>query len=708
MLTDLSLQRSYNAKKPGTNVVGDFFVPALGEATSYDRLTFSFSSGALSAAARGVAGLVRNGGRMRILAAPELSEADMAAILGASAEGRTRQFEQLALKSIEGLDELTDTIRRNYMAALSWMLASKRLDLKFAFSINISEGWSGQEGIFHPKLGVIRDGEGNGVSFSGSINETLSGWTKNVEHFKVFKSWETSDVEHFNDDYETFSSYWYSPSENGIQFVDVSDPLERTLVKNAPEEFPHNVLVEFESKKLVNVGSASLRDYQQMAIQTWAESGFRGILQMATGSGKTFTAAKAVELVRREVGPVSVFVISPDQTIAVQWKDALKDKTPLLLTEHANWAQQLEIQLNDVTLGFRPDATVISVINRSSQSKFLSKIERLSSAGHATLIIADEVHNFGAKSFRAALDANYDYRLGLSATPVRPFDEEGTEVVLDYFGGSIFEFGIQQALDWKPPVGQTPILCEFDYFPVWVKLTEDEADRYRTLSAKVAKAYHARKDKGPQSGNAANERAKVLKKAVNKIPALRKELEARMPVTQALVYCQDEDQVREVRSIAKALKIKDAVFYGKRGQRPEARFDGLSERESVLKDFAEGKVDMLIAMNMLDEGVNLPSARLAFMLASSGNEKEFIQRTGRVIRWSPHKTSAEIVDFLVDPDIEISSISKADQKRLAKLQLKEVRRIIEYAKPARNKIEVIMPILVLEASLNEIAEDLED
>lgn len=707
MLTDISLQRSYNAKRAGTNVVNDFFVPALSEARSYDRLTFSFSSGALSAAARGVAGLVANEGRMRILAAPELSEADQAAILGASEESRTRHFETIASKQIDDLEELTDKIRRNYVAALSWMLASGRLDLKLAFSVNLSRAVSAQEGIFHPKLGVIRDQGGNGISFSGSINETLSGWTRNVEHFKVFKSWLESDYEHFNDDADTFSSYWYSPSENGIQFVDIKDPLERVLVKSAPEEFPHNVLAEFEAKPVKETGTSYLRDYQETAIETWAQSGFRGILQMATGSGKTFTAAQAVDRIRREIGQVNVFVIAPDQTIASQWKAALAEKDPLLLTEFGNWAERLEIQINDVSLGLRPFTTVVSVVNRSSQPKFLSKIEKLKAAGKPTLIIADEVHNFGAETFRKALDENYDYRLGLSATPVRPFDEEGTEVILDFFGGSIFEFGIQEALDWEPPAGQTPILCQFDYFPVWVRLTEDEADEYRRLSLKVARTFHARHESDSRGSIAANARARVIKKASNKIPALKRELEARMPIRKALVYCQDEVQVREVRKLAQELRIKDAVFFGKRGDKPETRFDGLSERESVLKDFSDGRIDMLIAMNMLDEGVNLPSAKLAFMLSSSGNEKEFIQRTGRVIRWSAEKESAEIIDFLVDPDIETLSTSEPDRRRLAKLQLKEIRRIIEYAKPARNKIDVILPILETESSLRQAAEDWE-
>lgn len=707
MLTDLSLARSYNAKKSGTDVVGEFFVPALRESKTYDRLTYSFSSGALSAAARGIAGLVANDGRMRILAAPELSESDQLAVTAASDEGRTRIFEELALRSLESIEELTDKIRRNYIAALSWMLASRRLDLRLAFSVSFTSGWSEEEGIFHPKIGILRDENGNGVSFSGSINETLSGWTRNKEHFKVFKSWVDSDEEHFSDDAETFSSYWHSPSENGIQFVDISDPLEKTLVKTAPEEFPHNVLVEFESKPKPQVVGQVLRDYQQTAIQTWLDSGFRGILQMATGSGKTFTAANAVDTIRNEIGPVNVFVIAPDQTIAAQWKDALDGKQPLLLTQHANWVQQLDIQVNDVILGIRPHMTVVSVVNRSSQGKFLDRLERLKEAGKELLIVADEVHNFGAPSFRKALDPSYQYRLGLSATPVRPFDEEGTQTILDYFGGSIFEFGIQEALDWTPPAGQNPILCQFDYFPVWVTLTEDELAEYRRLSVKVAKSFHSRKVENSRGSSAANQRARVLKKATNKVMALERELERRMPITQALVYCQDKDQVAEVRRVAKKLKIKYAVFFGGRGDKPDDRFDGLSEREAVLKSHSEGKIDMLIAMNMLDEGVNLPSAKIAFMLSSSGNEKEFIQRTGRVIRWSPEKESAEIIDFLVDPQLAISSISGADQRRLAKLQLKEIRRIVEYAKPAKNSIEVLMPLLQLEAELTALSKDSE-
>lgn len=700
MLSDLNLARRYNAKSRGTNVISDFFAPALGESVSYDRLTFSFSSGALAAASRGIAGLVANNGKMRILAAPELSEADYQAILKASAESRTKIFEELATNAVEELEELANHIRRNYLSALSWMLRSKRLDLRFAFSIGSFGGKTEEEGIFHPKVGVLRDSEGNGVSFSGSINETLSGWTRNVEHFKVFKSWLPSDSEHFADDVETFSSYWYSPSENGIQFVDISDPLERTLVRNAPEEFPAKVLIEFEQRQAPIQSDVQMRDYQVQAVRAWADAGFRGILEMATGSGKTFTAANAVKTIRDTLGPVNVIVVAPNQSIASQWKSALKEFRPLLLTEEKDWATKFEQQINDVVLGIRPDFTIVSVINRSSGGKFLSELEALSANSKETLLIADEVHNFGAAKFRKALDARYTHRLGLSATPIRPFDEDGTNVILDFFGGTVFEFSIADALKWEPPPGQNPILCPFDYTPVWVELTEEELEKYRNLSLKVARSYHS--SQGSQgtrrSGyGPATQRAEVLKLAANKVPALKKELEARMPVKQAIIYCQEGQQVLDVVEILRGLRLRYSVFDGARGATPEKSLGGLSERESILQAHSRGDLDVLIAMNMLDEGVDLPSARLAFLLASSGNRKEFVQRTGRVIRWSKTKSDAEIVDFLADPALNLESLPGADRRRFARLILKEIRRIVEYATPARNSLEVILPILDKEA-----------
>ena len=244
---------------------------------------------------------------------------------------------------------------------------------------------------------------------------------------------------------------------------------------------------------------------------------------------------------------------------------------------------------------------------------------------------------------------------------------------------------------------------------MWVELTDEELEKYRALSLKVARSYHSRKGGsstkssgfGPQT-----QRAEVLKLAANKIPALKKELEDRMPVRQAIIYCHEGKQVQDVVELLRKLRLRYSVFDGARGATPEKSLDGISEREAILKAHSRGDLDVLVAMNMLDEGIDLPSARLAFLLASSGNRKEFVQRTGRVIRWSETKSDAEIVDFLADPALDLDSLPGPDRRRFARLVLKEIRRIVEYATPARNSLDVILPILEKEATY--IGYDLEE
>lgn len=708
MLRDLELRRTYNTKKNKSDVLSEFFVPVLSEAVSYDRLTFTFTSGALAAAARGIAQLVRNGGSMRILAAPSLTEADQAVVLSATSLERNALFERLAAETIGSIGDLSTRIEKHYVEALAWMLASKRLELRFAFSVDFL---GDPEGIFHPKVGIIRDKSGDGISFSGSINETLSAWSKNNENFKVFKSWEEFGSEHFQDDVDSFESYWNHPEENGIQFVDVRDPFEQTLIQTAPAEFPFVPLIRFEEKKPTgDLNTPHIRDYQKEAIGRWEANNHRGILQMATGSGKTFTSACAIKALRESKPGVAVFTIAPNISIARQWSNALKDLNPIGLHETASWKRSLETAINDFLLGIRESLTVISILDRSSSEWFLDQVRRLAKGDAELLLVADEVHNFGAHKRKAALSAHYHFRLGLSATPTRYFDEEGTTFIEEYFDGSVFEFSIQDALNWVPPEGQNPILCPFDYSPVHVDLDSESLQEYVRLTGQVARAHFgsAGQDRPKEGSLAASRRAEILKTAPSKIPALEIELKRRAPIKQAIVYCFGDDQVNAVREICRRLGIKFSIFSQDVGKLAEPRFDGLSEREAVLKDHAGGKIDLLIGMQMLDEGIDLPNARLAFMLSSSGNAKEFVQRTGRVIRWSNNKRQAEIVDFIAQVPFEFETLSKSERRNSAKLMLKETKRMIEYVLPADNKSEVLLPLVASQTKLKKIIRTLEE
>lgn len=689
MLPDHDFKRTYDRKK-GSNIVQDFYVPALSEAISYDRLTFSFTSGALAAAATGFAGLIRNGGRMRILAAPELTPADKLALTTtASSSEFDEKVSRILEEKVDSLVELASSIHAEYVSALAWLFKMGRLELKFAIPNDLDiEG----NGIFHTKLGIIRDSVGNALSFSGSINESYSAWRLNNERFKVFKNWDERDLEDFRDDEDSFNEYWNNPELSGIRNIEVSEAISRKLVSTASDSEPSERIASLERHlELPAHGKAEtkkLRGYQLEAVDSWVAQGYRGILAMATGSGKTFTSKYAVETLEKVYPNLVTVVLSPSVTIATQWAGVLANRNPLFLNQETRWTQALNRAVNSRLIDESQPLTIVSTMHRAAAEKFLNTVRKLRRSGAPLLLVADEVHHFGAKAIRNALSDDFDFRLGLSATPSRYFDDEGSRVISDYFAGTCYEYTIGQALAYAPEPGENPILSPFTYKPVLVQLDGDELAEYRRLSKALYNHISGSEELSETGESIARKRALILKLATAKIPALENELRTRGQISRAIIYCQNSRQVEEVMALLLKLGIKPREFSGKTKANPKKEYGGLSERDWAIKDLEEGNIDALVAMKILDEGVDIPSARLGFILASSGNVKEFVQRTGRLIRWHKDKGQAEIVDFVVSPSAAELGFDPKEQREEARIVKKEFSRILTYAAAALNFVAV--------------------
>lgn len=689
MLPDHDFKRTYDRKK-GSNVVQDFYVPALSEAISYDRLTFSFTSGALAAAATGFAGLIRNGGRMRILASPELTPADKE-VLTANTDSNEfdRNINRILEEQVDSVIELASSIHAEYVSALGWLFKMGRLELKFAIPNDLEVDGSG---IFHTKLGIIRDSAGNALSFSGSINESYSAWRLNNERFKVFKNWEERDLEDFNDDEDSFNEYWNHPELSGIRNLEVSDAISQKFVAVASDSDPSDLIETLERHLALPAhrpeAIKTLRRYQVEAVDAWRARNYRGILAMATGSGKTFTSKYAIETLAAAYQNLVTVVLSPSVTIATQWATVLANRNLIFLNRERQWTQSLSKAVNSRLIDESQPLTIVSTMHRASGEKFQKIIEKLHRSGAPLLLIADEVHHFGAKSIRNALSEHFEFRLGLSATPDRYFDEEGSELITKYFEGTCYEFTIREALEWQPPEGQKPILSQFTYKPVLVQLDEDEIEEYTRLSKALYSNFSSGEDSNELGKAIARKRALILKLANSKIPALENELIRRGKISHAIIYCQNSTQVAEVIEVLLRLGIKPREFSGKTGAKPRRQLGGLSERDWAIKDLEEGNVDVLVAMRILDEGVDIPSAKLGFILASSGNVKEFVQRTGRLIRWHKYKGQAEIVDFVVSPSAADLALGPRERRQEGRIIRKEFSRILKYASAALNFAEV--------------------
>lgn len=698
---DLALDSAYDTGDITSDVLGDFYLPVLSAAVSYDRLAGFFSSSALAVAARGVAGLIGNGGIMRLAASPKLTQGDVEALRTCDTEEERLSLISSRADCSLDIDVLTEEIARDHFRALAWMVAQGRLRMKLV--LPGGDDQDPRDGLYHQKVGILRDAENDLVSFSGSINETASGWLVNAEEFKVFRSWEHSELRFLNHDTQLFSRYW-TDSAPGYRAVDLSPELLERLKGYAPddlEDLPSWKAMSPKGKR-PTTKAYRLRDYQSAAVKNWVDAGYRGILAMATGTGKTKTAVAALEYVERQAGSQLCVLTAPQQTIAGQWAQDLASHKPLVLFEKSDWRKSLADLRAQIALRDLRSVYIIAVEDTARTDDFVRIVGDIASRMDRAVIVADEVHGMGAPTTRRALAPFYTHRLGLSATWERYFDDEGTDLLEEYFGGPVYTFGIKEALDWRDPETGLSALCSYTYHPTFVHLDGDELERYQDLTAIIVKLSGRGDD--PDVAESIErklfERAEIIKSASAKIPALASILDAmEAPFSHALVYCSTEAQMQEAMSVLRAKRVKYHRFTGTEGTRPSAKYAGLTERDFIIRSLDRGDIDCLVAMNCLDEGIDVPTARLGVILASSGNPRQFIQRRGRLLRRAPGKDHAEIHDVIVAPSI--TSLSDAAVRELERRVFgKELARIDEFAENAMNRLEIRARVLKVLTSLS--------
>lgn len=684
-LTELQLQDAYDTGNRAEKVVSEFYVPVLQEAVLYRRLTGYFSSQVLALAARGIAGLIQNGGKMQLITSPVVSEQDFNALTNESTKEIqdfvNRQFE-IAMKDV---NDLASTIAYDHIRALGWMLREGLLEIRVLVPSAINSG----AGIFHSKVGVIDDKFGNQISFSGSVNETAMGWSQNIEEFKVFKSWDEGSKRFFAHDVQTFEKYWSYATETGFEAVPLPQKSVERLISIAPADVAELNLT-YAPKNL----SKKPRAYQIEAIRAWEKANHVGILEMATGTGKTFTARQCVDKWKESKVNSIILVTAPTQTVASQWQEVLHDLDPITTFGSKPWRESIRDLASKTKLGLIDHLVVIAIQNTACSDDFVSAFTELMDFTDNRLMIADEMHGLGAAVFRKALNPGIHARLGLTATPNRWFDEAGTAHLNDYFGGVVYSFGLHEALTWKDPdTGLTP-LCPYNYFPKFIDLNESEMDEYLELTRQII--WQSNKSSDPDSDERIrrlqDERARVLKKAHGKLGALQEILGEIGNPTGCLIYCSDREQINEAIELVSRKKITYRTFTGEEGTSPKKEYDGKSERDWILESFESGKIQVLIAMKCLDEGVDIPFARLGIIMASTTNPREFIQRRGRLLRRAPGKEFAQIYDMIVAP-IFPSADNSEELKSARRIMEKELKRSDEFAQDALNSTAISGKVL---------------
>ena len=652
-------------------LVKEFYEPALAVAIQYDRGVGFFSSGWLRLVSNGLGQFAENEGRMRLITSPILSKKDLQALLDGEQAKHSPILRAALLKNVVTLQK---TLEADTLSALAWMIADGILTLKLAVPTNRLSG------DFHDKFGIFTDAEGNQISFSGSPNESVQG-TQNYESIKVFKGWEPSFTPLVVADVERFERLWRNQDVN-VRVYDLPEAVrERILMLRAykrpyapPSWLPAKLqepLTDYQPAVPHFPPSRTLRDYQEAAIEAWFAHGCRGLLEMATGTGKTITAlAASVRLFAREQ-QLALVIAVPYQHLVDQWRDeaAVFGYRPILAYHSkTRWLDKLNQAVVEFNGRFRAVLTVITTHDTFSTADFQATLARIN---RPALIIADEAHHLGAEKRRQQYPEQIPYRLALSATPDRWFDDAGTAVLRSFFGPTVYRYSLEQA------IGRS--LTPYDYYPHLVELTEEELEQYQQLTTKIGRVFYLDDvDADEMLAALLRQRAALLNNAVNKLDTLSRLID-RLPGLQHALFYTDPGQIE---AVLRLLGVeKGLLVHSFTAQEPNAK------RQTLLAEFATGELHGLVAMKCLDEGVDVPNTRTAFFLASSGNPREFIQRRGRILRQAPGKETAVIHDLIaIPPVVSHNSSSYLTERKIIK---RELHRFKEFATLARNKHQAI-------------------
>lgn len=272
------------------------------------------------------------------------------------------------------------------------------------------------------------------------------------------------------------------------------------------------------------------------------------------------------------------------------------------------------------------------------------------------LFICDEVHAIGSSQQRRAMLDEYDYRIGLSATPERMFDEGGTRQIRSYFGNDSFEFTIADALKTINPDTGQPFLNKFNYYPIFVYLTPSETRKYSNYSRQIALLLQAEDIDEEELQRLNDRRAKIGKNAENKYAAFDELLENMGPasIKDTIVFLSDQ-QIERCFSIMGEKRIRRSKITEMESANRVVNEEGETERQEIISQFKRRDLQILVGMKCLDEGIDIKNARVAILMANSINPREYVQRVGRVIRTMPGKETSEIYDFIVVPDESVGS-----------------------------------------------------
>ena len=689
-LSELNLKRTY--KTESSNLIKDFYIKALSECVQYDRATFTFGSSILSTAAKGLDGLINNDGHMRLIIGQVPEKEDYDAL---ESGAKMQEYQDGCLEKLRYLLSLArnSSLNSHRLDLLKYFIGSNRLEIKFAAAR--------QKGIFHDKSGIIYGRDDEKIAFMGSSNETFYGTDINWERINAYFSWEDAYKDYGKEINEDFDYLWNGHYSSKCKLIELpNEEIKKAIgLKNLyvgdyeKPDLKEIILIDSEEQNLspmipdkIGDDKFIIRDYQLDALRNWSSANYRGVMAHATGSGKTITAIYGITRTFLDANTNIVAIVGVPYTIlAEQWADEFKlfnIKPILCFGSSDDWYSKVSNRLSELNISSTNQLVVIIVVNASLfMDRFQQVLVDLDTEHgllkENTIFIGDECHEYAGKEI--SMLPNCQRRLGLSATPFIEKDREDSikkdKNIKKYFGETCDTFELANAL-------KEGFLCPYEYHPIIVHLNEEEEEEYGKLSAQIAQIISNKPINKHSLDIVSGMRSRLIGSTEEKFIKLKKLAGDLNTPTNTLVFCGDgkneEIDDSENKDKQRTKKILDSVGWTTREFTAEV---SQAERANRIEDFKDRDINALIAIKVLDQGVNIPAITTAIILASTRSKRQYIQRLGRVLRKSKGKKMSHIYDFIVLPS---DSQNRELSVSLEKLIIAESVRFEEFAKNAEN------------------------
>ena len=713
----LNLERKY-FNTSDQKIGRDLIQPCLKECKKYRRGTGTFASSAFKSYIAAIDHFVSDDIKIEILCSPKIDNTLYQTLLNCNnEEERDNWFKELAdniIKIASGVkDNPHDQDWRSLLIA--YLIVNKKLEIKFAQPLNLKaiqryeilEDEPDMDDIntramYHIKYGYFEFEDEIKVAFEGSVNETDTALSQNSEKASVYRSWVSGDTERLQDIIDELDADWNGENKN-IKIHKIDDetldiikehvqkhtggkrptnPKEKNQIEEIvhnPEEIVHSPAQKLKIPSYLNYEEGEY-EHQGKAVKAWFDNQCKGILAIATGGGKTLTSLIAASKLNDQHENLFLIIGVPTRALLNQWAEDVKKFGVNPINTYGISNQKIKDQiiesLNKIKFKVS-QCEVLIVTHEFLKSETISLFENR--ADQLTLmLIGDEVHNLGSQGFIEKPPNFFHYKLGLSATHERQFDEIGSDFLKDYFGEAVFEFSLEEAIG--------KCLVPYDYHLFKVFLTAEEEETFIEITHDIKSLSYAanlpdgdsRKD---QWSNLCLKRRRLIETAENKIAKFKEvfeDLNKQKQIEKSLIFCTDKNN-EQITAINNYLNSKSILWHQITGDET----DNPKLLSSIIEDFRNNEYQVLTAMRVLDEGFNIPQTETAFLLSSNTVKRQWIQRLGRVLRLSPetNKTKAIIYDFVILPVISKNNTIDRELKDLIK---SECKRILFFAQLSSN------------------------